>query len=82
MLVGREGIEPPQSKTADLQSAPVSALRDRVLPNASVHRDLPEPQFSRRVSSPFCSARSGRLTVPYSLHFLERIVVGLGGIDL
>jgi hypothetical protein len=28
----------------------------------AVHRDPPEPRFSRRVSSPFCSAWSGRLT--------------------
>ena len=50
------------ASATDLQSPPVIGRRNREFPNESVHRDPPESQFSRSVSSPFCSARSGRLT--------------------
>lgn len=47
---------------ADLQSAPVIERQHREFPNESSHRDPFVPAFWRRVSCPFCSTRSGRLT--------------------
>ena len=60
--VGREGIEPPQPKAADLQSAPVIRRPISEFRNEFAIRDFPLRCKSRRISCPFCSARGGRLT--------------------
>jgi hypothetical protein len=56
--VGREGIEPPQPEAADLQSAPSSHRARHEFPRNSNGLFRVKRPFPRRVSCPFCSARS------------------------